>query len=173
MPTTDPQDEVFDLVDEQDNVIGKTTRGKVHSDPSLIHRAVFILVFRGNELFMQKRSPTKDKYPNAWTVSCSGHLDSGETYEKAAVRELKEELGLTVNGPITFITKELLRLPAETEYCSFHRYETADAITIDPVEISEGRYFPIDTNFFEKVLPSMSVTPAFKYITDKYLRSLL
>ena len=47
------------------------------------------------ELFLQKRSPWKDKHPNKWDSSAAGHLDAGEDYETAARRELSEELGLS------------------------------------------------------------------------------
>src|SRR5882672_4757083 len=90
------QDEIFDVVNERDEVIGQRTRGEVHR-LGLLHRAVHVLVFNGRgELFLQKRSMQKDKFPGAWDSSASGHLDSGEDYDACAVRELREEIGLKV-----------------------------------------------------------------------------
>lgn len=88
--------EIFDVVDLDDNVVGKATRGEVHGG-QLIHRATHILVFDslGNVL-LQKRSQWKDTFPGAWTTSCAGHVDSGESYEACAIRELGEELGICV-----------------------------------------------------------------------------
>jgi len=55
--TTDNQDEVFDVVNEADEVIGQTHRGEAHRDPRLIHRSVQILIFNhAGELLLQRRS---------------------------------------------------------------------------------------------------------------------
>lgn len=88
--------ELFDIVDAQDRVIGQAPRGEVHAK-GLWHRAVHVWVFnRRGELFLQKRSMRKDMSPGLWDSSCSGHLDSGEDYDAAAWRELQEELSLLV-----------------------------------------------------------------------------
>lgn len=87
-------DEVFDVVDEADNVLRQETRDVVHRD-GLLHRAVHVFVFnKRKELFLQKRSRLKDKNPGVWGSSAAGHLNAGEGYESTAVRELSEELGI-------------------------------------------------------------------------------
>ncbi len=87
-------DEIFDVVDENDVPVGKATRAEVHAK-NLIHRAVHVLVFnRNGDLWLQKRSLAKDKNPGVWDSSVSGHLDSGEDYLTAAIRELGEEIGV-------------------------------------------------------------------------------
>jgi isopentenyldiphosphate isomerase len=54
-----------------------------------------VLVFNSQgEVYLQRRSATKDTYPNRWTTSCSGHVDAGEDYDTAVLREMAEELGL-------------------------------------------------------------------------------
>jgi isopentenyl-diphosphate delta-isomerase type 1 len=87
-------DEFFDVVDEHDHVLRQETRAEVHRQ-RLLHRAVHILLFntRG-EIYLQRRSAHKDTYPHRWTTSCCGHVDAGETYDTATIRELAEELGL-------------------------------------------------------------------------------
>lgn len=91
------QDEIFDIVNERDEVIGQRTRGDVHR-LGLKHRAVHVLVVNAHgEIFLQKRSMQKDTFPGAWDSSASGHLDTGEDYDACAVRELWEELGLKPN----------------------------------------------------------------------------
>src|SRR2546427_9918459 len=97
--------EIFDVVNDRDEIIGRNTRAEVHR-LGLQHRAVHILVFNSRgEIFLQKRSMKKDCFPGAWDSSASGHLDSGETYGACAVRELREEIGLELAGPLEKLYK--------------------------------------------------------------------
>ncbi len=85
--------EMFDVVDENDEVVRQETRGDVHAN-GWLHRAVHLFMFdkRGN-LLLQKRSHLKDRHPGVWDSSAAGHLDAGESYRQAADREVDEELG--------------------------------------------------------------------------------
>src|SRR2546425_9138230 len=91
-------EEIFDVVNEQDEVIGRQSRSEVHR-LGLQHRAVHVLVFNARgQVFLQKRSLTKDRQPGLWDSSASGHLAFGEDYDACAVRELREELGLELSA---------------------------------------------------------------------------
>src|ERR1700722_1586072 len=104
-------EEIFDVVNERDEVVGQNTRREVHR-LGLKHRAVHVLVFnQKGEIFLQKRSMAKDTFPGAWDSSASGHVDSGEDYDACAVRELEEELGLKVAAP----PRRLFKMPACAE----------------------------------------------------------
>lgn len=87
--------EILDTVDENDNVIGTMTRVE-SKDLGKRYRVVRIVVTdeQGN-LLIQKRVPTKDSYPDCWDNAAAGHVDSGEDYDRAALRELEEEIGVT------------------------------------------------------------------------------
>ncbi len=88
-------EEMFDVVNEQDEVIGQERRREVHRK-NLPHRAVHIFIWnRRGELLLQKRSSRKDVAPGAWDSSVAGHLGVGESYDHAARREAVEELGVT------------------------------------------------------------------------------
>ena len=92
-------EEIFDVVNDRDEVIGQKPRSEIHR-LKLNHRAVHVLVFNSRgEIFLQKRSMKKDCFPGAWDSSASGHLDSGESYDACAVRELREEIGLELAAP--------------------------------------------------------------------------
>ena len=87
--------EIFDVVNEEDRVTGQATRREVH-EKGLLHRAIHVFVVnRHGELLLQKRSRFKDAHPDVWDSSVAGHLDAGEDYGAAAVRELEEEMGIT------------------------------------------------------------------------------
>src|ERR1044071_58563 len=89
-------EDIFDVVNERDEVIDAKPRSYVHAN-GLLHRAVHVLVFNSRgEIFLQKRSMLKDRQPGVWDSSCSGHVDSGEIYDETAVRELREEIGLDI-----------------------------------------------------------------------------
>jgi len=107
--------EFFDIVDDNDRVIGTAPRSECHGNPALVHRAAHVLVFnRAGQLLLQKRSPYKDIQPGRWDTSVGGHLDPGENYLEAAVREMGEELGLS-GLPLTFLYHSKIRNEMESE----------------------------------------------------------
>lgn len=131
-----PADEVFDVCDEQDRVIGQATRAEVHAR-GMLHRAVHIWVFRSDgQLLIHLRSATKDEYPSCYTSSASGHVDAGESYDDAAARELREELGIEL--PLT----RLVQLQAGPD--------TANEHTVLFVGESDGPFAP-DKGEIERV----------------------
>src|SRR3954451_10126909 len=104
-------EEMFDVVNEQDEVIYRRSRNEVHR-LGLMHRAVHVLVFnQAGQVFLQKRSMLKDRQPGVWDSSSSGHLDQGEDYDTCALREVREELGLKLEVP----PRRLFKLPASEE----------------------------------------------------------
>ena len=143
----DSRGETFDVVDGQDRVIGAASRGKVHAE-NLLHRAVHILVFNAaGELFLQKRSRWKDKHPGKWDSSAAGHLDSGESYETAARREISEELGLpeTVASTLALEPVGELSACAETgwEFIRIFLGRHDGPFRWPAEEIEWGGFFPV------------------------------
>jgi 16S rRNA (adenine1518-N6/adenine1519-N6)-dimethyltransferase len=137
------RDEVFPVVDPDDNVISAATRAEVHGN-NLRHRAVHILIFNpAGELFLQKRSEWKDRHPLLWDSSAAGHVEAGEEYDTTAARELGEELG--INTPLRRIGK----LPASDrtgqEFIWVYAGTWEGPINFDRSEIEAGAYFPSET----------------------------
>jgi 16S rRNA (adenine1518-N6/adenine1519-N6)-dimethyltransferase len=131
--------EYFPIVDDSDRVIGSAERGKVHGD-NLRHRAVHILVFdRQGNLFLQKRSPWKDRHPGVWDSSAAGHVEAGEAYDEAARRELQEELG--IEAPLEPVAK----LPASDrtgqEFIRLYRTDYDGPMSLNKLEIEAGQHF--------------------------------
>jgi len=105
--STDDKHELFDIVDKDDNVVGRATRGEVHRNKNLIHRSVGVAILNSRgEIFLQQRSVTKDTDPGLWTISCSGHVLAGDDYRVTAIRELKEELGLDLVHSFLYLPKK-------------------------------------------------------------------
>jgi isopentenyldiphosphate isomerase len=136
--------EIFDRVDEYDNVIGSAERSDFHGNPEMIHRVAHVLVFDSSgELFLQKRSLSKDVQPGKWDTSVGGHVDSGESYEQAAYREMREELGIE-GVSLEFLYRYLHSNDYETEYVSTYRCFWNGAIDVDKHEIDEGCFWPLE-----------------------------
>ena len=89
------KDELLDLVDESDKVIGTVWKSQAHKDPKLLHREVAIIVFNDKrEVLLQQRSLNKSSDPGEWKLTAAGHIGAGEAPLVAAKRELKEEMGI-------------------------------------------------------------------------------
>ncbi len=87
-------EELVDIVNEQNEVIGKSSRKEVHRKGH-IHRALSVLVLNSKgQILLQKRSANKSVHPLSWDLSTSEHVLAGESYEDAGVRSVKEELGV-------------------------------------------------------------------------------
>jgi isopentenyl-diphosphate delta-isomerase type 1 len=135
-------DELFDVVDREDSVIGQAPRREVHAK-NLLHRAVHVIVHDAQgRVFLQRRSPGKDAFPGCWDDSCTGHLDAGEDYVTAARRELGEELGWhDASLPLRHVVK--LAASAETGHEFIEIFllgPVPGPFTLHPEEISEGRW---------------------------------
>ena len=161
-------EEFFDVVDENDGVIGRAARRDVHAR-GLWHRAVHVLVFdAAGRTFLQKRSMAKDMSPGCWDAACSGHLDSGEGYDVAAARELGEEIGVRVT------TDELTRwlrveACAQTgwEFLWVYRLRHEGPFVLHPDEIERGEWVlpkALTARMLEK---PEEFTPAFRLIWER------
>jgi len=133
-------EELFNVVNEHDEVVGQAPRSEVHAQ-GLLHRAVHVLVFNSRgEVFLQKRSMTKDTSPGLWDSSASGHVDSGEDYDSCATRELREEIGLIpARAP-----RRLFKLPAgpetDQEHVWVYRCDAEGPFQLNPDEIERGEW---------------------------------
>ncbi|MEW2451482.1 NUDIX domain-containing protein [Streptomyces parvulus] len=88
-------DEILDIVDENDRVVGRARRGEVYAR-GLRHRCVFVRA-RDPEgrIFVHRRTATKLVFPSLYDMFVGGVVGAGESYDDAALREAEEELGVT------------------------------------------------------------------------------
>ncbi|NRD24237.1 NUDIX domain-containing protein [Winogradskyella litoriviva] len=88
-------DEYIDIVDKQGKPTGtRALKSKAHKY-GWYHNTIHLWLFTDKgEILLQQRSHKKSIYPLLWDVSVAGHIDAGETFIEAALRETKEEIGL-------------------------------------------------------------------------------
>ena len=98
--------EMLEIVDENDNVIGTAPRSEIHAK-GLLHREVNVMfITPKGDLIFQRRSKTKDVYPDLLDAAAGGHVDTGHSYDHTAFKETQEETGLTIQPEeLHFITK--------------------------------------------------------------------
>lgn len=88
-------DEFLDLVDENDNVIGKKKRSEVYEENLSNFRVVNVFIVNSKgEIWIPRRSADKRIFPMCLDMSVGGHVESGESYENALKRETEEELNI-------------------------------------------------------------------------------
>lgn len=134
-------EEIFDVVNERDEVVGQQPRSVVHR-LGLMHRSVHVLVFNAAGLvFLQKRSLKKDRQPGVWDSSASGHVDSGEDYDACAMRELREEIGLQLNAAPKRLFKLAACAETDQEHVWVYRCQAEGPFRLDPDEIERGGWF--------------------------------
>mgnify|MGYP000633201778 FL=1 len=160
--------ELIAVVDEHDNFIENRPRKEVHK-LGLRHRAVHILVFNdANQIFLQKRSLTKDINAGLWDTSAAGHVDAGESYDACAHRETIEELGVCVDETLSF----LFKLPAipETgmEFVQVYRCQHNGPFTLEAGEIDDGQWFDIKEVAQRVKTNAPSITDTFKTLWLKF-----
>ena len=128
--------EYLDIVDEKDTIVTPhVPYEEVHALKAR-HRAVHVLLFNdADEILIQLRSEKKKAFPLHWTFSAGGHVRHKESYEKAAVREIKEELELD-------IPEDKLVLKGKgiyTDELDHKIYYQTYAVTYDgPIEVTEN-----------------------------------
>ncbi len=92
-------DELVDILDSEGNMTGKTALKSVVHQKGLCHQTVHIWFYTSDgKVLLQQRGKDKETHPMLWDVSVAGHIGAGEAIETAAIREIQEEIGLTVSA---------------------------------------------------------------------------
>ncbi|MBS3051404.1 MAG: NUDIX domain-containing protein [Candidatus Aenigmarchaeota archaeon] len=143
--------EYFDVVDKNDNVVGRALRSECHKNPKLIHRGVFVIIInRKGEVMIQKRGMKADTNPGRWEFM-GEHNKIGESYKSAAIRGLREELGIK-KANVRKISKMKISSRRETEFDEIFTCKISEKsrIKINSKEVSEAKF--LSTNQLENLM---------------------
>ena len=152
--------ELFDIVDEAGQPTGKViSRDEAHQKGTL-HRTAHVWLVKekpeGYDILLQKRSEEKHSFPGLYDTSSAGHIPAGDEPLPSALRELKEELGLTASPEelkfagtfrIQYEKEFHGRLFRDNEVTRVYVYDkpvNIQDLTLQKNEVSEVRWFDLD-----------------------------
>ncbi|NWF64586.1 MAG: NUDIX domain-containing protein [Chloroflexi bacterium] len=141
MTKEDMADELLDIVNDNDEVTGQAMRSVVHQR-GLLHRGAHVFLFNEQgDLLIHKRSADRANSPSLWDCSVSEHVKAGESYHEAAIRGMREELGLEA-GHITYQVKFQMEYgPNDFEISEIYEGKVDPGLVkFDPEEIAEIRF---------------------------------
>jgi isopentenyldiphosphate isomerase len=138
-------------------------RGEVHSGSMMLHRAVHVLVLDGRgRILLQRRSASKRIQPLKWDSSVGGHVAPGESPLDAALREAREELGLSLRPEeLTLAYEYHWRSEVEAELVTTYVVRRDGPFSPDPSEVEELRFW--EPREIASALGSGALTPNFEH----------
>jgi isopentenyldiphosphate isomerase len=135
----DPHEEIGVLVDEGDQVIGTAPRRDIRRR-NLLHRGIAVIVRNpAGEIYVHRRTPGKDVFPDMYDMVVGGMVTAGESYDQTARRELAEELGIEGVEP-DFVLRHRYRGEKNNAWISLYEVVWPGAIRHQESEISWGAY---------------------------------
>ncbi|MDC9722211.1 MAG: NUDIX domain-containing protein [Urechidicola sp.] len=173
-------DELIDILNDDITVKKTCLKSEAHKHGHL-HASVHVWFYtKSGEILFQKRSTNKIAFPNLWDVSVAGHISSGETAIKSALREVKEEIGLSVT------INELKKIGSFKEFHQ-HKIDFIDneihliyigelstplnQLKIQEEELSAIKLIPIDT--FKKELEKSDFYKSYVPHSNEYYTFVL
>lgn len=133
--------EVVPIIENSGLVIGRSTRKACHGNPALFHPVVHLhIINHRGELYLQKRSESKDLCPGMWDTAVGGHVTYGESLAEALLREAAEELAIVDFNPV-YLDSYRWVTEMETELVNIFALVTDRSICPDNDEVEEGRWW--------------------------------
>ena len=94
--------EFLDIVDEKGQPTGEIVDRETAHAKGILHRTSHVWIARRRDgkvqILLQKRAEHKSSFPGCYDISSAGHIPAGDSYEGSALRELEEELGVSVKA---------------------------------------------------------------------------
>ena len=137
----DPGDELVDVVDEDNLVLATVSRRELRAG-NLLHRCTSVFVLNpAGDLYVHRRTDTKDVYPGFFDVCAGGVNAVGESYEGCAARELAEELGVSATPAFRFMHR--YSGPSGDVWGGVFDVVWDGAIVWQPEEVVWGAFLPL------------------------------
>lgn len=163
-------EEMVPIVNEKGEVIAEAARSYVHGGARLLHPVVHLhIINRFDELYLQKRSMTKDLLPGYWDTAVGGHVGYGEYIREALFREAQEELGLFDFNPypvVSYVFESKYERELVNVFAAVGSYE----LHPDGEEVEEGRWWTMKE--IDECLGKSVFTPNFEGEFRKIRHSL-
>lgn len=149
--------EKLNVLDETGSIVGQEYRDVIHQK-GLLHAEVHVwCTTPEDEIIFQQRAKDKDTYPDLLDATAGGHVDLGETYEIAAMKELVEETGIIATSDEllylnTQITKQYDHVTGLINHARRNIYLLTNKVPVNELQIEEGAgagfvSYPIDQMF--------------------------
>jgi len=136
------------LVNEQDEVVGTMEKMQAHKEGRL-HRAFSVFIMnKENKMLLQQRAFEKYHSAGLWSNACCSHPTPDETIEVAAIRRVKEELGIGISNPksiFSFKYKAALEnnlTEHELDHVLIAKYD--GELEVNKEEVSDWKYFSLE-----------------------------
>ena len=133
--------EYLDIVNDANEVVGQTSRIDAYANRYSL-RIVHVLVENSQgKILFQQVNKNKPPYPLHWSTSCGGHVMAGESYEQAAYREFKEELGIQLASPEFISDLVFIASTGQKKFLRIFRTKHNGSFTPDPHEVERLAFF--------------------------------
>jgi isopentenyl-diphosphate Delta-isomerase len=146
-------DELIDIYNENNESLNiEKMKSEAHKN-GLWHRTSHIWIYnlRG-EILLQLKSENNEFYPNMWDISVAGHVSAGEEPIISALREMEEEIGLSIKqknleffevGKVKAIYKK--RINNEFYYVYFLKFDgDISKLVLQEEEVSKIQFFSVN-----------------------------
>lgn len=166
-----PQERVL-LVDSRDNVIGEAPKLQAHREGKL-HRAISVFLFdHEGRILLQRRAAGKYHSAGLWSNACCTHPRPGESTWVAALRRLREEMGIESDLHFRFSFLYRAELDGgliEHEVDHVFTGVTSSEPLPDPVEVSDWRWIESDELIAELAAKPDNFTAWFPLALERVL----
>ncbi|MEY8780020.1 NUDIX domain-containing protein [Allomuricauda sp. XS_ASV26] len=154
-------DERIDILDEHGKPTGKSCLKSEAHQKGLLHPTVHVWLYTiDGRILIQQRGKNKATHPLLWDVSVAGHVSAGENVVAAAIREVREEIGLTIN---------------ETDLKSLGTFKAVHKISEDFIDAELHHIYlcqlksPLDQLVKQKnEVENLALTPLFKFAEETW-----
>lgn len=157
--------EILAVVDLDDNVVGSAPYPDVYAK-KLPHRIVHVLLFnRDGEMLLQMRSKAKSFCPQHWVTAVGGHVQAGESYEGAALREFEEELG--ASAALTPAFRERYDGAGMPKFLAVFTARYNGDFECNPAEVERVEWFPM-ARVRAMLTDGTKLHPELRFILEKH-----